>query len=374
MRTSPLLPDWRKDQWMVVAVLCVTHLCNGMCVSLQAPFYPAEAEKKGASATEYGLVFGIFELTVFIVSPFVGKMLPKVRISLKNLKDSFNWFTFNFQIGINRAFSGGILTTGTMCVVFGFLNRIPSATTFIACSFVIRIIEAFGNSAFLSSSFTMVAKVFPANVSTMFGVVEMAFGVGMIIGPTVGGVLYQFGGYTLPFGVLGGILILQATLTILTLPRLKDSDSANTDTEDLGLMSAVRIPSVLLAGLSVFSGSIAVGALQATLERHLAIFSLSPMQVGMMFMLYGASYAVLNPLWGWMSDRISSTLVILLGSILLGLGCLLVGPVPGLGLTPSYSLTVVAIIIAGNLSILHRLILTSFLRIWTRGPVGRGVF
>ena len=63
-----------------MAVLCVTHLCNGMCVSLQAPFYPAEAEKKGASATEYGLVFGIFELTVFIVSPFVGKILPRVRI------------------------------------------------------------------------------------------------------------------------------------------------------------------------------------------------------------------------------------------------------------------------------------------------------
>ena len=110
------------------------------------------------------------------------------------------------------------MTTGTMCVVFGFLNRIPNANTFIALSFIIRIIEAFGNSAFLSSSFTMVAKVFPANVSTMFGVVEMAFGVGMIIGPTVGGVLYQFGGYTLPFGVLGGILILQATLTIITLP------------------------------------------------------------------------------------------------------------------------------------------------------------
>ena len=35
MRTSPLLPDWRRDQWVVVAVLCVTHLCNGMCVSLQ---------------------------------------------------------------------------------------------------------------------------------------------------------------------------------------------------------------------------------------------------------------------------------------------------------------------------------------------------
>ena len=63
-----------------MVTLCVTHLCNGMCVSLQAPFYPAEAEKKGASATQYGLVFGIFELTVFIVSPIVGKLLPKVML------------------------------------------------------------------------------------------------------------------------------------------------------------------------------------------------------------------------------------------------------------------------------------------------------
>ena len=82
MRTSPLLPSWRRDQWLVVAVLCATHLCNGMVVSLQAPFYPAEAERKGATAAQYGLVFGIFELTVFIVSPVIGKLLPKVNNSV----------------------------------------------------------------------------------------------------------------------------------------------------------------------------------------------------------------------------------------------------------------------------------------------------
>ena len=338
------MPDWRGEQWMVMVTLCVTHLCNGMCVSLQAPFYPAEAEKKGASATQYGLVFGIFELTVFIVSPIVGKLLPKVMLrKLFQLTQSKL-----FQIGISRAFSGGIMTTGTMCVAFGFLNRIPDANTFITFSFIIRIIEAFGNSAFLSSSFTMVAKMFPANVSTMFGVVEMAFGVGMIIGPTVGGALYQVGGYTLPFGVLGGILIIQSLVSSLSLPKLKDNDNDNNLADDFGLLKALQIPSVMLSVLSVFSGSVAVGALQATLERHLAVFHLNPMQVGMMFMLYGASYAILNPWWGWLSDRVSSTFVIFTGAVLLGLGMLLVGPVPGLGLSPNYYLTVAAIIIAGQ--------------------------
>ena len=64
-------------------------------------------------------------------------------------------------------------------------------------------------------------------------------------------------------------------------------------------------------------------------------------------MLYGFSYAVLNPVWGWLADKVSSTLVILLGSVLLGLGCTLIGPVPGLGLQPNYYLTLAAIIVAG---------------------------
>ena len=59
---------------------------------------------KGATATEYGLVFGIFELTVFLVSPVVGRFLP--------------W------VGATRAFCLGIFITGSMCVLFGLLNYI----------------------------------------------------------------------------------------------------------------------------------------------------------------------------------------------------------------------------------------------------------
>jgi hypothetical protein len=33
---------------------------------------------------------------------------------------------------------------------------------------------------------------------------ETFFGIGMIMGPTVGGALYELGGFTLPFVSLGG--------------------------------------------------------------------------------------------------------------------------------------------------------------------------
>ena len=320
---------WTRQQWAVIITLCVTHLCNGMCVSLQAPFYPAEAEKKGATATEYGLVFGIFELTVFLVSPIIGKCLPR--------------------IGIRKAFSGGITITGIMCVLFGLLNRIDDSKTFITLSFVIRIVEALGNSAFLASSFTLVAQLFQVSVGTVFALVETSFGLGMIIGPTIGGALYEAGGYTLPFGVLGGLLLLQALLSNWTLPYLKEqkNNSEDEESQNFGLLKALSIPSVVLAIFSVFSSSIAVGALQATLEPHLSQFHLSPMHVGFFFMLYGGAYALVNPFWGWMADRFSPKVVILIGSFLLSLGFFLVGPVPVFGLKSSYELCILSVIIAG---------------------------
>ena len=39
-----------------------------------------QAERKGASASEYGLVFGIFELASFISSPILGKYVSDTML------------------------------------------------------------------------------------------------------------------------------------------------------------------------------------------------------------------------------------------------------------------------------------------------------
>ena len=87
-------------------------------IFLQAPFYPLEAEKKGCVPSEYGLVFGIFELTVFLVSPIIGANLN--RMGMK--------FTLNFGIG----------TVGVTSIFFGLLDKIQDANTFLALSFALR--------------------------------------------------------------------------------------------------------------------------------------------------------------------------------------------------------------------------------------------
>ena len=38
----------------------------GLCSSLQATFYPIEASSKGATASQFGAVFGIIHLSLFM--------------------------------------------------------------------------------------------------------------------------------------------------------------------------------------------------------------------------------------------------------------------------------------------------------------------
>ena len=87
-----------------VVGVCDQKLTALFFIFFQAPFYPHEAEKKGCVPSEYGLVFGIFELTVFLVSPIIGANMN--RMGMK--------FTLNFGIG----------TVGVTSILFGLLDRI----------------------------------------------------------------------------------------------------------------------------------------------------------------------------------------------------------------------------------------------------------
>lgn len=42
------------------------YIALGLLLSLQPPFYPSEAAKMGATPAEYGFVFGIANLSLFI--------------------------------------------------------------------------------------------------------------------------------------------------------------------------------------------------------------------------------------------------------------------------------------------------------------------
>lgn len=321
------LSNFSRRQLLTLVVLSIGDFCNAICVSLQAPFYPQEAEKKGATATEYGLVFGVFELIVFAVSPFYGKHLNR--------------------IGPKTLFNGGVFTTGVCAILFGLLDRVDGHYPFITASFIIRIVEALGNAAFLIATFAIIAKEFPDNVATTFASLETCFGFGLIVGPTVGGILYQAGGYTTPFVVMGSALFLSAVMTAFVLPdhpdREEDSKSG------ASLLQVLRIPGVLLAAASIIVTSMSIGFLSATLEPHLRQFKLPPAILGVMFVINGGTYALTAPCWGWLCDgrRLHPKVASVTGCVLLITGFSAIGPAPFLPMPTTLWLTIVGLVIHG---------------------------
>ena len=51
---------------------------------------------------------------------------------------------------------------------YRLLDKVQGHVPFIVLSFLIRIVEAMGNAAFLTASFAIIAKEFPDNVATTF--------------------------------------------------------------------------------------------------------------------------------------------------------------------------------------------------------------
>lgn len=95
------------------------------------------------------------------------------------------------------------------------------------------------------------------------------------------------------------------------------------------IYKALKIPGVLLAAASIIVTSMSIGFLQATLEPHLRRFNLSPVIMGVMFVINGGTYALTAPGFGWLCDRTCPPKVItVLGTILLAAGFCLVGPAP----------------------------------------------
>ena len=80
-------------------------------LSILPPFYPLEAEKKGARPSQYGFVFGIFSLTAFIFAPLFGR--------------------YGGKVGSKVLFTVGAFTQGIVGIVFGFLDFIKNPASLI---------------------------------------------------------------------------------------------------------------------------------------------------------------------------------------------------------------------------------------------------
>lgn len=317
-----------KQEKLILFCLFLADFTSQMCLSIMAPFFPQEANNKGVSNFVSGWIFGVFALTQFISSPIFGKLIPVLGS--------------RFLIASGQFFSSGCI------ILFGILDYIEPQQegVFVSLCFILRIAMAIGCTAASTASFTVTAICFPNSISTVFGVLETATGLGMMLGPALGGFLNEVGGYMLSFAVLGGIMLLSVPLNILCIPA---NDVRIPRSGTVSLRQILKIPAVLIVCLGVIMAAIVWSILDPTLSVFLSNdFQLNSIMMGLLFLLMSCVYAASAPLWGRLADSLNDSLPLMVGGFALSaVGLMILGPFPVLNLTSELWLVIVSLIVLG---------------------------
>uniref|UniRef100_A0ABM5G4Q5 MFS-type transporter SLC18B1 isoform X1 n=2 Tax=Pogona vitticeps TaxID=103695 RepID=A0ABM5G4Q5_9SAUR len=313
-----------KEQINILIATASINFSSMICYSILGPFFPKEAEKKGASSTIVGFIFGCFALFNFLTSLIMGKYLV--------------------QIGAKFMFVSGMFVSGCATILFGMLDRAPDGPIFIGLCFLTRAVDAIGFSAAITASFSILAKAFPNNIATVLGSLEIFTGLGLVLGPPIGGFLYQSFGYEVPFLVLGCAVLILVPLNMYLLPKYDSTPGKDS------FLKLIALPKVVFLCLSVISLSGCLGFLDPTLSLFvLEKFKLPTGYVGLVFLGLALSYSLSSPLLGFLSDKVPRVRkwLLVFGGLLTSLCYFFLGPAPILHIESKLWLFVLMLVLIG---------------------------
>ncbi|KAJ7334327.1 hypothetical protein OS493_014637 [Desmophyllum pertusum] len=307
---------------LTLVSMCLIYFAATASFAILSPFFPGEAQEMGASGTMVGLIFGIYPLVVFVVAPLIGVLLP--------------------TIGPRFTLTAGLFLCAGSQILFGFVSMLPKGVVFVVFCFVLRIVMALGGAAADTASFAIVAGEFGTNIGTVTGAMETFTGLGFMLGPPLGGVLYSAGGFKLPFIVMGSLVLSILPVVLVILPN--DESKCHWTKEGWVVIAGNKNSRNSMIGLSILVSGIVLGFLDPTFAPYMKKFGLGPSKVGLLFLLCAGCYAVSAPLVGWICDKTGKTrVVIIIGAIFVIIGILLLAPAPFITFLPQRQVWLVCV-------------------------------
>ncbi|CAG5133317.1 unnamed protein product, partial [Candidula unifasciata] len=270
---------YRKRRKLTLFLLCISCFCGGNIYSLMAPFMPLEAKRKGLSSIQIGIVFGIFQLGLFISSPLIGNYLSR--------------------LGAKFVVVLGLCAGGLPAVLFGLIIYLPSGAPFFAAALILRAADALGGAGVFTACYAIAAVVYPERMSLAFGLIQTSMSFGLMVSPAIGGLLYQIGGFSLPFFVVGGFTILYAVVFQVMLPPIEDVEYER----KASVFSLLRSGLVWVTIVCIFNSAIGSMFMAPALSLHLEQFKLPSSIVGLLFVITPTFYGLSAPLWGLICDK-----------------------------------------------------------------------
>jgi MFS family permease len=228
------------------------------------------------------------------------------------------------------------------------------ATLLFACAdslpwlFAARLVQGAADAVTWVVGFALIADLFgPSERGRVMGFVMAGSNLGFMIGPTLGGWLYEIGGLRLPFLVVAAFGVVAAAGLAWMKPqeraRLAEARTHFRGAEADGrgsIRAALHSPDVRACAIAV----VAAGATIAMLEPVLSLFlsseiRLNPGRIGLVFGIAGVAATAVHPVFGRLADRAGARRLTLAGVIAVAL------VLPLLSLTRSFETAVVVYVV-----------------------------
>jgi len=306
--------------WIIVSIWYAA-MSSDMVLSVMGPFFPPEADRRGISLTNIGLIMSTYALGYYLPTLFIG---PKIE-----------------KIGHKKILMAGIIIQVFVYSVFGFVSLIESNYNFALSCFVLRFLHGVGGSFVDTLSNTLITHYFPDKMQRYVAINELLSGMGMIFGYFSGIILFNKFGFIAAFQFYAVLLALPLPFVYYYLPpdeaskhapsstlEIKQPMSAQTDGAiKLDLTRMFIIPRVSLAYLSLFAAIYCNAVLQPILSVHMD--KTFPDLTGQTSKVFGAlsfAYLLVGLFISVMPQRLDKRSYMVGGVFMYAIAASLVGP------------------------------------------------
>jgi multidrug resistance protein len=265
--------SFRRSRSAVAALVAFAAFTDLVAYSIAVPVLPDLSRQLGASPTTIGLLFAAFGVTLLVFSVPMGAVSDRV--------------------GRQVPLVGGLAVLAGASVVFAFAERL-------SWLFAARLLQGAADAATWVVGFALIADLYgPAERGRIMGIVMAGTSFGLMIGPSLGGWLYETGGIRLPFLTVAGLAAAAAAGFLWVRP-----EAAPTAREAVPLRLVVSVPEVASCAAAVALAAATLSMLEPVASLWLsATIGLGPTRVGLVFGIAAVASTALHPIYGRMADR-----------------------------------------------------------------------
>ena len=288
-------------------ILFVILINSGIGYSVVSPLFPLLGGENKLSETVLGLIISTYALFGFIATPFFPMLCKKYsRISLLYI---------------------GTIGEASCMFLYAFLPFITNRPLLLLIIFILRAIHGISSALIGTLVYSLASTISdPSEVQLALGYLEVAWFTGLSGGPLSASVLFYFGGFSLPFIVLGLLLYASVYLAYLISGEKVESDDDNEESHPFfGLM--------FYADIALILGSMIIGVLVTTfyfpsLSNHLIEnFGLSVSVASLFFIVGMVFYMILLQFLNAITNKFGMHGAACLGLLMSAVGCLFIYPV-----------------------------------------------